>query len=143
MKVVINTCFGGFGLSTEALYKCVKENKTSLIDAHQYGDTSFCTDWDNFVRTQLTEQYKEYKTNRFGGYYLYNEQNRILYDWKWSIRTNDRTNPDLIALIEELGESANGEFAKLKIVEIPDNIEYYIDEYDGYESVHEQHQSWD
>jgi hypothetical protein len=54
----------------------------------------------------------------------------------------DRDNPDLIAAVEELGERANGFAAKLKIVEIPDGIEWEIDEYDGMESIEEKHRSW-
>lgn len=46
-----------------------------------------------------------------------------------------RTNPDLIALIES-GEDVNDRCANLVVVELPDNCtDYYIDEYDGFESV--------
>lgn len=55
---------------------------------------------------------------------------------------DDRTDPDLIAVVEELGPAASGSCAKLKIVEIPDGINWKIDEYDGYESVEEVHRSW-
>lgn len=54
-----------------------------------------------------------------------------------------RTEPRLIEAIEKVGiEEAGGNFASLKIVEIPDDIEYYIDDYDGYETIHEAHRSW-
>ena len=33
----------------------------------------------------------------------------------------DRTDPRLISVVEELGPRANGEYSKLKIVEIPDS----------------------
>ena len=46
-----------------------------------------------------------------------------------------RDDPDLIKVVEMLGEEANGEFAKLEVVEIPDLDEYYIDDYDGFERV--------
>lgn len=46
-----------------------------------------------------------------------------------------RTNPDLIALIES-GEDVNDRCANLVVVELPDDCtDYYIDEYDGLESV--------
>lgn len=54
----------------------------------------------------------------------------------------NRTDPDLVAAIEELGERANGKMAKLAVVEIPDDIEWEIDEYDGQERVVERHRSW-
>lgn len=53
-----------------------------------------------------------------------------------------RADPDLVAVIEELGAKANGRHADLKVVEIPDGIEWEIDEYDGIETIHEIHRSW-
>ena len=84
MKVVINKCYGGFGLSKEALAR-----------------------------------YEE-----LGGYGF------------------QRNDPILIQVIEELGEDANGDFAELKIVEIPDDVEWFIEEYDGMEWVAEKHRTW-
>lgn len=49
--------------------------------------------------------------------------------------SQDRTNPLMIQAIEELGEAANGQYAKIKIVEIPDKVQYEISEYDGIESI--------
>jgi hypothetical protein len=46
-----------------------------------------------------------------------------------------RTDPTLIAVIEELGKAANGRFARLKIHELPSGTKYRIDEYDGNERV--------
>ena len=53
-----------------------------------------------------------------------------------------RDDADLIRVVEELGELANGWYSKLKIVEIPDGIEWEIDKCDGYEKVVEKHRSW-
>lgn len=53
-----------------------------------------------------------------------------------------RTDPELIQLVETLGDAANGPDAKLQIVEIPDGIAWEIDEYDGCERVNEAHRSW-
>jgi hypothetical protein len=54
-----------------------------------------------------------------------------------------RTDPRLIQAIEELGEKeSSGKLAKVHIIEIPDGIQYEIDEYDGVESVEEIHRSW-
>jgi len=49
----------------------------------------------------------------------------------------DRTDLLLIKAVETLKEKANGYHAKLKVVEIPDNINYVIDEYYGFEKIHE------
>ena len=101
LKVVINKCFGGFGVSKE-VYK------------------ELGIEWDGYG-------------------YLHNESFDLDDPNYYTFRTNDQ----LIAAIEKLGvEKSSGKFAKLKIVEIPDDIEWEINEYDGIETIHEQHRSW-
>lgn len=54
-----------------------------------------------------------------------------------------RTDPLLIQTVQELGDKANNKFSKLKIVEIPDDVDWYINESEeGLESVHEKHRVW-
>ena len=54
-----------------------------------------------------------------------------------------RSAPRLIAAIEKLGEEvSSGSCAAIEVVDIPDGIEWFIDEYDGQESIHEEHRSW-
>lgn len=91
MKVVINTCFGGFGLSDKALAR-----------------------YNELAGTNHTE-------------YIYGIQ---------------RNDPFLVQVVEELGEDADDFAAELKIVDIPDDVEWYIHDYDGLESVYEQHRIW-
>lgn len=137
MKVVINKCYGGFGLSIEALYKCVQEN-SPLVKKYKYGEKNITEDWDGFIKKYLKEDYNGYLSN--GHYYLYHPIDETLYtfdkhEWK-------RNEPELVALVEEMGEAANGTYAKLKVVEIPDDVEYTIHDYDGMETIHEKHRSW-
>lgn len=54
----------------------------------------------------------------------------------------DRADPLLVAAIEELGDAADGNDAKLKVVEIPDGISWEIDDYDGKEQVKEKSSYW-
>jgi hypothetical protein len=44
--------------------------------------------------------------------------------------------------VEQLGNAANGDFAELKVVEIPDDVEWIIQEYDGDEWISEKHRTW-
>ena len=46
-----------------------------------------------------------------------------------------RTDPTLIEVIKQMGKAANGEFAKLKIVELEQGAHYRIDESFGLEIV--------
>jgi hypothetical protein len=39
-------------------------------------------------------------------------------------------------------DRCSGQFATLKVIEIPDGVEYEIDEYDGMETVHELSRKW-
>lgn len=81
----------------------------------------------------------------FGGYSLSEEAYKYLglvWDDFGFEFDNDRTNEKLIKRIEALGEKANGSCAYLGIVEIPDDVEYYIDNYDGFETAKEYHRSW-
>lgn len=54
----------------------------------------------------------------------------------------DRTDPKLVQVVEELGSAASGEWAELKVIEIPDGIEWEILSNGGFETVHEKHRSW-
>jgi hypothetical protein len=49
----------------------------------------------------------------------------------------------LVRIVEELGKAADGIHGKLKVVEVPDDINWYIEEYNGWEKVAERHRSWD
>lgn len=53
-----------------------------------------------------------------------------------------RDDPILIQVVEELGDEAYDGFSKLKIVEIPDDVQWEIKEYDGREWVAEVHRTW-
>lgn len=58
-----------------------------------------------------------------------------------------RTDVVMCSLVEEFGSAANGKyewggFADLKVVEIPDDVKWVIEEYDGVEWVSEVHRTW-
>ncbi len=54
----------------------------------------------------------------------------------------ERNDPLLIQVIEELGEDADGAHAQLKIIDIPDDVSWHVEEYDGYEHIAEDHKTW-
>lgn len=130
MKVVINRCYGGFGLSNDAVIKLI-EMKSKIIE------TSDLRSWSS--NPQL-EVYGGYKTIK--GY----DGIIVIDDKVYSVDrygNEFRTHPDLIKVVEELGEEkASGQLAELEIIEIPDGIDWYIDEYDGVETIREAHRSW-
>lgn len=126
MKVVINKCYGGFGLSTEAF--------EWLITNRGWRSSPLKKSARNPVDpTAELWHYRDEKDMVFGKY-SFNSFNSYDSDF--------RSNPDLVACVEILGDKASGNFASLKVVEIPDGVDYTIEEYDGIESIHEVHRSW-
>lgn len=91
-KVVINTCFGGFGLSDEAQIIYATEKGLDMAEFSMY-----------------------------------------------EIKRDD---PVLVQVVEELGTKADGWASHLKVVEIPDDVEYTIEDYDGVEHIAEVHRTW-
>jgi hypothetical protein len=47
-----------------------------------------------------------------------------------------------VQIVEELGQKADSIYSELGIVEVPDEVEWQIDEYDGAEWVAEKHRTW-
>jgi hypothetical protein len=71
-------------------------------------------------------------------FYTYlTKEGRELYD-----RNIPRDDPALVQTVEELGSKADGHFAKLKVVKIPDDVVWYVEEYDGVEWIAEKHRTW-
>ena len=55
---------------------------------------------------------------------------------------NDRSNPLLVEAVQKLGAKANGLYTTLKIVEIPDDVEWRVDAVNGKEIIREKHRIW-
>jgi hypothetical protein len=72
------------------------------------------------------------------GYGRYNESNQLC----WSFYDVHRDDTTLVQVVEELGELANGRYTELKVVEVPDDVQWHIGEYDGWEWVAENHRKW-
>ena len=54
----------------------------------------------------------------------------------------ERDDPVLVQVVEELGDAAAGQYAELRITEVPDDVKWTIEEYDGKEWVVEVHRTW-
>lgn len=90
--IVINNCYGGFGLSDRAIA--------------EYKKLAGITDAD-------------------------------FYD-----RDIARDDPYLVKVVKEMGMAANGSHANLKIVEVPADVDWMVQEYDGAEWIAEAHRTW-
>ena len=112
MKVVINSDYGGFSLSDEAIEAYAERKGITLRKEERNSDSVLSSD-----------------------YYLDNDE------W-FNCREIPRNDPALVEVVEVLGEAANGFAASLKIVEIPEDVEWCVEENDGREWVSEKHRTW-
>jgi len=92
-SIVINRCYGGFGLSDAAI-----------------------AEYRKLANVPDSEEFHYYDLNR--------------------------DDPLLVQVVKTLGESANGHHAELKIIEVPDDVVWIIEEFDGLERVSEVRRLW-
>jgi hypothetical protein len=118
-QVVINSCYGGFSLSEKAFVEYLKRKGINCVtEVNEFG-------WVDFYKNSISDE--NYISH---------------YDYVSPSNLSTREDPDLIAIIEEIGEESFGMFASLKIVEIPDDVEYEITEFDGLETIREKCRTW-
>ena len=114
MKIVINDCHGGFGLSDKA-----KEHYAKIKGIDIEGRKAKAP----FFNDQID--------------YFYAGTDKMFTD-----HSLERNDPALIQTVEELVNDANDWGSELKIVDIPEDVKWQIEEYDGLEHVAEQHRTW-
>jgi len=145
-RIVINTCYGGFHPSAKAIMRWAE---LSGIEMHVINEI-------NMMKRNWNEpaHYKEITIEEAKSLYFVNFCTKPLNPdgtipdksfWSWNINDEKkfRTDPYFIQAVEELGVEANSEVSKLRIVEIPDEVEWIIEEYDGVEWIAETHRTWD
>lgn len=64
------------------------------------------------------------------------------YTYDLEHREEFRSHPLLVRAVEALGDKVNTDECKLKIVEVPDDVKWHIEDYDGNEWVAEDHRTW-
>ncbi|QDA74614.1 hypothetical protein EOT00_06535 [Listeria seeligeri] len=141
MKIVLNKCFGGFGLSHKAelhLYELKGINVYAYLSVRM-GDV--------FSFERVDKSYNPKLKVWEDIWYLEKELPKLEFhineDWECIKQielisdmrdSKNRIDPDLIATVELLGDASNAAYANLKIVEIPDESNFIIKEYDGMET---------
>jgi hypothetical protein len=112
-EIVINKCYGGFGLSRGALLELRKMKNKYALEETDIGEY-----WDTKSKNKRSPIYDTF------------------------LSEIPRDDKDLIEVVKKLGDKVNGSFSKLSIVEIPDHVDWQIGEYDGMEHVEEKHNTW-
>lgn len=143
MKVVINNCYGGFGLSPEATLELWKRGGpvestpvSEYYGTHADGAKRALQEWREYLENPILRRRRAFIT------VFSPDEKLVLYAGHCNDGDKAMANPTLVSLVEEMGEAANGASASLKVVDVPDDAEWEIDEYDGNEHVAERHRSW-
>ena len=149
MKIVINTCYGGFGLSPKALMRIqeIKGEKCYFFTSEFNKKFTPATETEIKNSITLFVFSVDNPNERFIGKHwedMTDEEKSIDNKMYKSIIVDpqDRSDPIMVQVVEELGSEANGKFAELKVVEIPDDVKWEIEEYDGDEWIAEIHRTW-
>lgn len=140
-KIVINNCHGGFGLSMKAQLELYNLG-SPIIEAFEpekyYGEDLWQEKYERDIKIMKDKEDGVEHIALFGT--VIAPDGKIL-----SVERGDhqhRTCPHLIKMVEEDPEGTAGRYAELKVVEIPDDVKWTIEEYDGWEHVAEKHRVW-
>lgn len=129
MKVVINSCYGGFRLSNFAYKELLRrKGKECYFYEHKFNKGYYRIDniEDTNKHLFIIVTTKDY------GEFIEETEEIDAYHHDGDIRTDT----DLIAMIEEFGsEKCSSKFSKLIIKDVPFGSYYRINEYDGYECI--------
>ncbi len=143
MKVVINKCYGGFGLSPVALVALYQEGMTDLAHpVQEYFGKDYLKDSTIIGYRAALDRWNEYlRTGKEGTFLtVFTEDGEFVIEQGREI---DRNDPRLVEIVERLGINASGRHAKLVVIDIPEGTDWEVSEYDGYEKVVEKHRSWE
>lgn len=114
-KIVINRSSSGFEPSHEAM----------MLYAELKGITVYPE-----LQGRFYSRYNYFLTSEG------DDRQQLFY---WEI---DRDDKCLVKAVEHLGHNAGHNSSNLKVVEIPDDVDWVISYYDGYEEVTEVHRTW-
>jgi hypothetical protein len=139
-RIVINACHGGFGLSSDGILRYLELCGTPVWQEATHSMVPF----KHWLVPPGPERITEPSPQEWSSMTLTERQRRnqiystqVFYD-----RDIPRDDPFLVKTVLELGDKANGNHAELKVIEIPANVDWIIEDYDGKEWVAEKHRTW-
>ena len=129
MKVVINTCHGGFSLSHKG-----EQRYLELSGQRAYWYVMPIYSRQEFIRVDNIDDIKPIHNC----WCTTSDQGAVLYDYPDDVfysRKLERNDPILVQVVKELGKDASSPFSNLEVVDIEKGRWFKIDEYDGYENI--------
>ena len=131
-KIVINACYGGFSLSILAIREYMK-----LKGKQVYFYEADLTDIKNIKYKKTNDRKNELFmvcfTKDFGeNFSSIDVTDNELYEYSFNSKKIKRDDEDLVKVVEKLKNNSNTICSNLKIVEIPEDVEW----------VSEKHRTW-
>lgn len=150
-KIVVNNCAGGFGLSHEAILLYGSIKKINVVPYIKVNTQSLL----NYKKME----YEERPVRSYNILYCHIPDGQEAANYADEAYVNShyfkeshfssenlnsfRTDPALVEVVFNLGDLASGESAELRVIEVPDDVKWYLNVLDnGYENVHEDHRVW-
>lgn len=141
MKLVVNKCHGGFNLCRKGVERYAEIKGIRLWIEEPEGKFAGLREADYWLvppeRRPLPQDNWAEMTQEERA-----ESNRLHSEAELYPRDIKRGDPALVQTVEEMGHAAGGRFSALAVVEIPDDVDWQIEEYDGSEWVAEAHRTW-
>ena len=136
VKVAVFRGCGRFRLSHSAVVELANRKGWNLW--WRVGEI-FSEDYAGMTWEQIVEEHGGHEPSGILNYYI-DYVDEIYRENSWFLPHIDhqyRTDPDLISVIEEIGQE------DIHIIEVPDDVEWYIEECEtGYEIIRERHRTW-
>lgn len=130
MKIAINVSYGGFRLSNECIMRYFELQNKPVWFQNDY--VFLVPPCEHIYNKRYNDNIQNIDTS---------------FEKKWREQSFfpkeiDRSDPFLIKAIQELGLKASGWGSYIKIVDIPDDVDWMICESEGKEWVAEKHRIW-
>ena len=135
-KIVVNRCYGGFGLSEKCVLLYAKKKGLQIYVDHDARHRYWLT--PRIYRTDILSSQEWYDATweeRDASI----EKERMAVFNEYKIKRDDKF---LIEAIGELGVELAGDDTTLEIVEIPEDIDWEIDDCSGHEKVYDKNRVW-
>lgn len=150
-RIVINACHGGFSLSIAGMRRYARLLGKTLYVSVLARDAGgkLIRGLDQWVPYDpVRDDRKGIEGQRLDPFFFtchtrpLTKRGTVPSRYRLSNRDMARDNPALLATVRALGKRAWGSHAELKVVRVPDGVKWCLSEYDGRETVEEEHRSW-
>ncbi|MBY5553776.1 hypothetical protein J0664_05805 [Rhizobium leguminosarum] len=130
-KIVYNACYGGFGLSEQAVRRYCE---LKGIGCYPEKDSSILMTYWTVPREQRTD-YVNWRDRKHHSPESLAVSDKLYAEMTIHVSSIPRDDAALVQVVEELAAAANGPFSNLQIEDLASGTKYIIDEYDGNKSV--------